>query len=243
MIIPNRFIAAVAPILAAAAYCCAETPAAAIWCANYNNGGTNCGFHTQEQCRATVSGVGGSCSGSDSEKNIAKPAARKQPKAAEPKPKRKEQERGAPAERSVRPPAVAQPAPAPPVVVQPPNATAQQPANNFQSARALIAAGRYEDGIAAMKALGYDDHPDIASAMGYANAQLRRFAEARKWYDRALAADPGHLATLVYSGALHVAQSQLDQARADLARIKTVCGNTTCPEHQQLERLIAARQR
>jgi tetratricopeptide (TPR) repeat protein len=231
MTIAQRVIAAAAPILAAAAYCCAGTPAAAIWCANYSNGSTNCGFHTFEQCRATVSGVGGSCSGGDSA-GAEKPAARKIHK-AEPKPKRKEQEREAPAERRVPPP----------VVVQPPAATAQQPANNLQSARALIAAGRYEDGIVAMKALGYDDHPDIASAIGYANAQLGRFAEARKWYDRALVADPGHLTTLVYSGALHVAQSELDQARADLARIRTVCGNTTCPEHQQLERLIAAKAR
>jgi hypothetical protein len=58
-----------------------------------------------------------------------------------------------------------------------------------------------------------------------------------------LAADPSHLATLVYSGALHAAQGQLDQARADLARIRTVCGNTTCPEHRQLERLIASKGR
>ncbi len=94
-----------------------------------------------------------------------------------------------------------------------------------------------------MKALGYDDHPDIASAIGYANAQLGRFAEARKWYDRALAADPVHLASLNYSGALHAAQGELDQARADLARIKTVCGNNTCPEYQLLERLIAAKSR
>lgn len=31
------------------------------WCANYRNGGSNCGFTTFEQCQATVSGVGGSC--------------------------------------------------------------------------------------------------------------------------------------------------------------------------------------
>jgi hypothetical protein len=234
MTISKCVIAAVAPILAAAY--CAITPAAAIWCANYSNGSTNCGFHTHEQCRATVSGAGGSCSGSDTERSAA--PARKIRK-AEPKPKRKERERVAPDEKRVPPPAVAQPPPTPPVVAQP----ARPPANNLQSARALIAAGRYEDGIAAMKALGYDDHPDIASAIGYANAQLRRFAEARKWYDRALAADPSHLATLVYSGALHVAQGQLDQARADLARIRTVCGNTTCPEHRQLERLIASKGR
>jgi hypothetical protein len=31
------------------------------WCAQYQNGGNNCGFTTIEQCRASVSGVGGSC--------------------------------------------------------------------------------------------------------------------------------------------------------------------------------------
>lgn len=34
------------------------------WCAFYSGdggGGTNCGFLTLEQCRATVSGIGGSC--------------------------------------------------------------------------------------------------------------------------------------------------------------------------------------
>lgn len=34
------------------------------WCAHYggmDGGGTNCGFSTLEQCRATVSGIGGFC--------------------------------------------------------------------------------------------------------------------------------------------------------------------------------------
>jgi Protein of unknown function (DUF3551) len=35
------------------------------WCANYGSGspfgGTNCGFLTLEQCRATIRGIGGFC--------------------------------------------------------------------------------------------------------------------------------------------------------------------------------------
>ena len=36
---------------------------AAPWCADYGGraGGTNCGFHSFQQCLATVSGIGGSC--------------------------------------------------------------------------------------------------------------------------------------------------------------------------------------
>jgi hypothetical protein len=33
------------------------------WCAQYGSpgGGTNCGFYSFQQCRATVSGIGGFC--------------------------------------------------------------------------------------------------------------------------------------------------------------------------------------
>jgi Protein of unknown function (DUF3551) len=35
--------------------------AAGKWCAYYRFDATNCGFDTYEQCRASVSGVGGDC--------------------------------------------------------------------------------------------------------------------------------------------------------------------------------------
>jgi len=55
-------IAAIAflPVLATPARAEIEYP----WCAQYSNGGgggRNCGFSTIEQCRATVSGIGGFC--------------------------------------------------------------------------------------------------------------------------------------------------------------------------------------
>jgi Protein of unknown function (DUF3551) len=35
----------------------------ATWCAHYGTGnGTNCGFHSYEQCQAAISGNGGYCS-------------------------------------------------------------------------------------------------------------------------------------------------------------------------------------
>jgi len=48
------------------------------WCAIYSGdggGGTNCGFLTIEQCRATVSGIGGFCAPNQFY-NPARPAAR-----------------------------------------------------------------------------------------------------------------------------------------------------------------------
>lgn len=227
---------------------------AAPWCAAYRNGSNNCGFYTYEQCLAAVSGVGGFCNRNYEEPE--RPAVRRERKSgpksepkSESKPKR--QERAAPApsppaatvQPQPAPPAAAPPPaaaqPAPPAAAQPPASTAQQQAS-FGAARALILSGKYEAGIAAMKALGYDDHPDVAGSIGFANARLGRLDEARTWYARALAADPNHVATLGNSGALYAAQGDLANARSELERIKAACGGTSCREYRELEGLIAA---
>ena len=39
----------------------ARTDAQAKWCAVYQNGGTNCGFSSQQQCLAAASGQGSFC--------------------------------------------------------------------------------------------------------------------------------------------------------------------------------------
>ena len=62
--IPIRSIAAA---LALAAWGVSTTAHAAPWCGTYRNGSTNCGFSSQEQCQAAMSGSGGFCNRSSSE--------------------------------------------------------------------------------------------------------------------------------------------------------------------------------
>ena len=224
------------------------------WCAAYRNGSTNCGFYTYQQCMDTIAGNGGFCNRNyidgDPEKSTRKERkteTSKDKKAEASKRKEKEKEQAAPAVKPTSPPAAAQsrsgcaasivsgrgPAAA--------AAPAQQQANAFGAARALILSGKYDAGIAAMKALGYDDHPDVASSIGFAYAKLGNLNEARAWYSKALAADPNHLATWGYSGALFVVQGDIEKARRDLDRVKALCGGTTCREYQELNALIAAK--
>jgi tetratricopeptide (TPR) repeat protein len=225
-------------VLVSVAPAAAKEPA---WCAAYRNGSNNCGFYTYEQCMAAISGIGGFCN-RNPDAGPEKPAARKE-RTVEPKPKRREEkERAAPVEKTAPPPAAAKPAPAPPAAAEPPAAAAQQQAS-FGAARALILSGKYEAGIAAMKALGYDDHPDVAGSIGFAYAKLGNLNEARTWYTKALAADPNHIATLGNSGALYVTQGDLAKARGELDRIKVACGGTACREYSELESLIAAKGR
>ena len=44
-----------------------------------------------------------------------------------------------------------------------------------------------------MLALGYDDHPDVAVSIGFASSKLGRLDDAKRWYEKALSADPNHL--------------------------------------------------
>src|SRR4051812_7074088 len=45
----------------------------------------------------------------------------------------------------------------------------------YRAARDVILVGDYKRGIAAMHALGHDEHPDVANYVGYANRKLGNY--------------------------------------------------------------------
>jgi tetratricopeptide (TPR) repeat protein len=246
-----RTIALCSLILAAVFAIDARTGAQAAWCAQYFNGGTNCGFSNLQQCLETVRGIGGQCgpdgSGGSversrplSERREARPPRepKQKPVATAPRP-RPAIEREATEPR--RPVAVEPPRPATPPPVAEPAPT--QPTNSFAAGRALILSGKYEAAITALRALGYDDHPDIAASTGFANAKLGRLDEARLWYEKALAADPNHISALAYYGMLRAQQGDVTTARANLEKVRTLCGGAQCLEYQDLAGALAAQAR
>ena len=217
------------------------------WCASYTfGGGMNCGFFNVQQCRSTVAGVGGSCIRNPAEPNEAMPP-RNRATREEPRKARQAAPRPEPAK-----PVVSAPSPAP-VAVTPPSAPAPQQvsagaasagaksAGGFSGARKLVVEGKYEAGLAALKSLDFDEHPDIAAYTGLAHSKLGRQAEARVWYEKALASHPNHLPALSYYGMLLVEQGDLPKAQAGLEKIKQICGNTGCYEYAALQAVIAAR--
>jgi tetratricopeptide (TPR) repeat protein len=99
----------------------------------------------------------------------------------------------------------------------------------------LVQAGRYEEAIAAFRALGHDDHPDVANYVGFASRKLGRYADAQQWYERALAADPNHVRTWQYYGMWHVEQGNMLKAQDHLDRIRALCGGESCKEFADLK--------
>jgi len=110
---------------------------------------------------------------------------------------------------------------------------------DYHAAYALIYdKNDYVGGIAALRALGYDDHPDVATLLGYANRKLGRYDDAKVWYERALAADPDHALTWSYYGMWQVEQGNVLKAKDDLEKVRLICGNTDCRPYRMLKEVI-----
>jgi tetratricopeptide (TPR) repeat protein len=109
----------------------------------------------------------------------------------------------------------------------------------YRAARDIILAGDYKAGIAAMHALGQDEHPDVANYIGYANRKLGNYDQSKVWYEKALAADPQHVRTWSYYGMWHMEQGNRLMAQDYLTKVNALCGNTTCKEFIELKAVIA----
>ena len=92
-------------------------------------------------------------------------------------------------------------------------------------------------GIAALRALGYDDNADVATLLGYASRKLSRYDDAKMWYERALAADPNHAVTWSYYGMWQAEQGNVLKAKDDLEKVRLICG-TDCKAFQMLKDAI-----
>jgi tetratricopeptide (TPR) repeat protein len=109
---------------------------------------------------------------------------------------------------------------------------------DYRAARQLILAGNYQAGIAAMHAIGNDEHPDVANYIGYSYRRLGDYADAKVWYEQALAADPNHVRTWSYYGMWQMEQGNRLKAEDDLQKVKLICGNTSCEEYRELKAVI-----
>jgi tetratricopeptide (TPR) repeat protein len=110
--------------------------------------------------------------------------------------------------------------------------------DGYRHAYALIQSTQYQAAIVAFRALGHDDHPDVANSIGFASRKLGRYDDAKIWYEKALAADPQHVRTWSYYGMWHAEQGNRLKAEDYLQTVASICGNTTCWEYTELKGVI-----
>ena len=107
-------------------------------------------------------------------------------------------------------------------------------AQGYRAAYATIYdRNNYAAAIKQLKALGHDDHPNVANLIGYSYRKLGDYKLSQVWYERALKADPNHVLTWQYYGLWQIEQGNRDQAQYHLSRIAAICG-TDCEEYRSL---------
>ena len=116
------------------------------------------------------------------------------------------------------------------------------PANDapdLRAVRAAIKAKDYNSALTQLKVIVVaSPHPDVYSLMGFALRKTGDRAQAMTYYQKALDADPTHRGALEYQGELYVEIGQIDNAKANLAKLHKLCWPFGCEEQDDLKEAI-----
>ena len=107
-------------------------------------------------------------------------------------------------------------------------------------ARADIAAKNWTKAIADLTVIvkASPTSADAFNLLGYSYRNAGNYDRAGQAYTKALKLDPKHTGALEYQGVLFIKLNQIDKAKANLALIKSICGNTTCESYVDLAKAI-----
>ena len=106
-------------------------------------------------------------------------------------------------------------------------------------ARADISAKNWTKAIADLKLIvaANPNSADAYNLLGYSCRNAGNYDRAGQAYTKALKLNPKHTGALEYQGVLFIKLGQTDKAKANLDKIKTICG-TTCEEYTDLAKAI-----
>jgi tetratricopeptide (TPR) repeat protein len=109
---------------------------------------------------------------------------------------------------------------------------------DLSSVRDLIATKNYDAALARLQEIVVTSpHPDVYSLMGYTSRKTGHRDQAMTYYRKALDADPSHRGALEYQGELFVEIGQIDNAKANLAKLDQLCSEG-CEEEDDLKEAI-----
>ncbi len=111
---------------------------------------------------------------------------------------------------------------------------------SYGEAKATVDAGNYAAALPMLVMLTRDA-PQDANAwnlLGFTHRKLGDMDEAARAYAVALKINPKHLGTLEYQGEMYIETGKLDMAKANLAKLQSICG--TCEEYSDLAKALTA---
>ncbi len=131
--------------------------------------------------------------------------------------------------------------------------TATLAADTESSPAKAVASADYQAGKAAVEAkqwtvaadlfrratLQDPKNADAWNMLGYSSRWAGNYPAAFDAYGRALSLEPLHRGANSYLGVAYVRTNDLTKARAQLAKLETICGNKDCDEYKLLDKAIA----
>jgi tetratricopeptide (TPR) repeat protein len=113
-------------------------------------------------------------------------------------------------------------------------------APDLTAPRAKIKAKDFAGAIADLTPiLATHQHADVYNLMGFSLRKSGDLKQAATFYAKALDFDPEHKGALEYQGEMYVELGQIDKAKANLAKLVTLCPKG-CEEREDLETAISS---
>lgn len=111
---------------------------------------------------------------------------------------------------------------------------------SYADAKALVAAGKYDEALPALEVITKDDpkNADAWNMLGFTHRMLGHMEESSQAYLVVLTINPNHLGALEYQGELFLQTGKPDQAKANLAKLQGLCGD--CEEYEDLQKAVTA---
>jgi Flp pilus assembly protein TadD len=113
-------------------------------------------------------------------------------------------------------------------------------ASAYDEAKALVDASNFAAALPVLLSITAEDpaNADAWNLLGFTHRNLGEMEASSVAYLKVLDINPDHLGALEYQGELFLQTGKPDLARANLERLKSLCGD--CEEAEDLEKSIAA---
>jgi Flp pilus assembly protein TadD len=110
----------------------------------------------------------------------------------------------------------------------------------YDEAKAMVDEANFAAALPKLVSLTKADatNADAWNLLGFTYRKLGQLDDSNLAYLKVLAINPNHLGALEYQGELFITTGKIDLAKANLDKLKTLCG--TCEEAADLEKALKA---
>lgn len=111
---------------------------------------------------------------------------------------------------------------------------------SYSDAERAVKNKRYRKAISILEGIirRNPNNVDALNYLGYSHRQLGEYDKSLVYYQTALSKNPNHRGANEYLGQLYLRLGKVNQAKAQLARLRRICGSG-CEEYESLKSAIA----